>query len=173
MPTVPMYHRHPEPIDASHGVYAPGGYEWWRFEAEDDRGAIRVVADFFNGCPFHAGYVREYRRYLRQPTRRKPPLPENYPCVSFVVYETVRVIAAFSSVFPTGALKASANRLEIEAGENSVRREGGDIVIRIRGADGPSRARAKMTSRSRLPLSAELRFQLRRDLPPREQSFGP
>ena len=72
MPTVPMYIQHPQATDASHGVFAPGGYEWWHFDAEDEKGEVRIAIDFYDGYPFEGEYISRYERYLRRPTRREP-----------------------------------------------------------------------------------------------------
>ncbi len=70
MPTIPMFTPTPVP-DAWHAVTAPGGYEWWYFDAED-RPDLRVVAILFEGFVFHPGYLRAYARYRRRPTRGGP-----------------------------------------------------------------------------------------------------
>ena len=86
MPTIPLYAQPPHP-DESHDVRAPGGYEWWYFDAEDERHDRRVVVVLFEGFAFHPRYLRRYARYRRYPTRVAPPLPEQYPCASIQIYE--------------------------------------------------------------------------------------
>jgi carotenoid 1,2-hydratase len=86
MPTIPLYAQ-PENPDDAHHVRAPGGYEWWYFDAEDERHDRRLVVVLFDGFAFHPRYLRRYARYRRHPTRVAPPLPEQYPCASVHIYE--------------------------------------------------------------------------------------
>ena len=60
MPMLPMLSE-PPLADAWHEVTAPGGYEWWYFDAEDDRQDVQVVAILLEGFVFHPGYLREYQ----------------------------------------------------------------------------------------------------------------
>ena len=60
----------PADPDAWHHVAAPGGYEWWHFDAEDVSGQIQITAIFFDGFVFHPGYLRRYASFLRRPTSR-------------------------------------------------------------------------------------------------------
>lgn len=144
MPTVPMFIQHAQPTNASHGVFAPGGYEWWHFDAEDGGGNV-VTIDVCNGCPFHPEYVKRYQRYLKSPTRTRPPVPGDFPCVSACLYEQDRRTAGFHVVLPAGGLVASRERLELVAGANTVRVRGdGSTGVSIAGPAGT--------------LSAELTF---------------
>jgi hypothetical protein len=77
MPTLPLFSTPSDP-NAWHAVRSPGGFEWWRFDAEDDAGR-RVAVDFFDGDPFDARSAAAYRRYRRGPTRHAPPVPHDYP----------------------------------------------------------------------------------------------
>lgn len=78
-----------------HRVMAPGGYEWWRFEAMDERNDRQIIAVIGQGWPFHREYVRRYRRYMRHPTRYPPPVPQDFPFVWFVLQERARLRASF------------------------------------------------------------------------------
>ena len=42
---------------------APGGYEWWYFDAEDREHDRQLVAILFQGFVFHPGYLRRYFKY--------------------------------------------------------------------------------------------------------------
>lgn len=120
--------------DAAHGVVAPGGYEWWYFDAEDPATDTQVVAIFFEGFVFHAGYLREYAAYRRWPTRNKPPLPRDYPCAYFVVYRGGRILAQFMTQYPAAAFAASTARPEVAIGPNRMtRREDGAYVLSVEG----------------------------------------
>src|SRR5687767_6539330 len=67
MPTISLYTPPAHP-DAWHQIRAPGGYEWWHFDAEDARHDRRLVAALFDGDAMDPRYVREYARYRRNPT---------------------------------------------------------------------------------------------------------
>jgi carotenoid 1,2-hydratase len=88
VPTLPLI-ANPAPVDADapRRVTAPGGYEWWYFEAHDPVADVRVTAILFDGNPFHPGYLRRYAWYRRFPTRLRPPLPREYPGAFVRVYE--------------------------------------------------------------------------------------
>lgn len=73
--------------DAPRVVAAPGGYQWWYFEAHDPVADVRVTAILFDGNPFHPQYLRRYAWYRRFPTRLAPPVPLEYPGVFVSVYE--------------------------------------------------------------------------------------
>src|SRR5688572_20449404 len=95
---------------AWHQVFAPGGYEWWHFDAVSDDGATLVVAEFFDGDPFDADYRRRYERFVRQPTRRAPPLPPEYRGVSLAVYREGKRIGGFHRRAPGVDFEASGER---------------------------------------------------------------
>ena len=86
MPTIPLFTQ-PAHADDPHDVRAPGGYEWWYLDAEDERHDRRVVAVVFDGFAFHPRYVRAFARYRRSPTRVAPPQPGMYPCAWLALYE--------------------------------------------------------------------------------------
>ena len=125
MPTLPLFDR-PDARgdaaevspDASHRVTAPGGYEWWHFDAEDPAGDLWVVCGLYDGFPFHPGYLRAHASYLRRPTRVAPAAPSQYPCASVAVYEQGRVLATFVAQYPPGAFQASAERPQVKVGPN-------------------------------------------------------
>jgi len=129
MPTVPMYSR-PACADGWHQVTAPGGYEWWRFEAEDPATDTQLVAVLGQGCPLHAGYLRRYAAYRRRPTRVAPPLPADFPWVSFAVYVKGAMAARFTAEYPAGAFSAATDRLAVAVGPNAAT-AGADGAIRL------------------------------------------
>ena len=83
--------QHPAIADAWHNVTAPGGYEWWYFDAEDVEQDRQIVAILFDGCVCHPGYLRKYFWYARRPTRVAPPLPNEYLCAYFAVYHAGKI----------------------------------------------------------------------------------
>ncbi len=67
-----------------------------------------------------------------------PPVPRQYPCVQFTVFENDSVVAGNTLRFAEGAFQADektgvthigANRLELRDGETSVRFQGGDPAV--------------------------------------------
>lgn len=121
MPTLPLYVRPFGSSDAWHQVTAPGGYEWWHFDAEDPATDTQLVAALYDGYAFDARYLREYAAYRRRPTRHQPPVPADYPCACAAVYRSGRVLAQFVSHFPRGLLVASNERPDVQLGPNLVR----------------------------------------------------
>src|SRR5215204_5571773 len=94
MPTLPLFTPASVP-DAWHQVHAPGGYEWWYFDAEDTVNDRQIVGILLDGFIFHSGYLRQYAKYRRWPTRVAPPLPRHYRCAYFVVYERGKILSQF------------------------------------------------------------------------------
>jgi carotenoid 1,2-hydratase len=111
--------------DAGHRVIAPGGYEWWHFEADDPAGRVRVVATLYDGCPFHPGYLRAHARYLRRPTRVAPAVPAQYPCADVAVYADDRPVARRVTQYPPGSFQASGERPEVRVGPHALHPEAG------------------------------------------------
>ncbi len=136
VPPLPMLDV-PLERDAWHNVHAPGGYEWWRFDARSDDGSLLVVADFFAGCHQDAAYMRRYRRFLRRPTRHLPPLPAEHPVVSLAVYRDLkRVLNVWQKRFGAD-LSASANKASVRLGPHSFERSGeGNLEVVIAGEAG-------------------------------------
>lgn len=117
MTTVPLYSS-PIGLNASHGVFAPGGYERWYFEAEDVYRDVRIVAALYSGYPFHPEYLRRYERYLRHPTRIPPPVPADYPVACFAVYRSKDLLAHFIMQYPSGAMRATDGAAGVQIGPN-------------------------------------------------------
>jgi hypothetical protein len=167
MPVLPLFDC-PADADAWHHVTAPGGYEWWHFEAEQvgpdgTPGGVRVVAGFFDGFAFHPEYLRRYERYLRRPTRRPPPVAGEYPCVCLAVYEGGRVLAKLVTQYPPGAFAASAERPDVRVGPNTLRRDE-EGAFRLHLAGSPRRAAGG-------EVTADLVFRPRFSAPPVELAF--
>ena len=153
--------------DAWHAVTAPGGYEWWYFDAED--GDVRVVAILFEGFVFHPGYLRAYGRYRRRPTRVAPPVPGDYPCAYFVVYRGNEVIGQFMARAAT--FSAAADRVDVAVGANRLTVDSdGALRLSLRGTPWVLTGRGPRT-RVGQTLSAELTFRPQLGHPPMERTF--
>jgi len=149
MATLPLYTPDPVHPDGSHTVFAPGGYERWRFDAESADGSVRFIASFSLGWfdhPDYAQYRRRYDRYLRRPTRRPPPVPAEYPCVSWGVYAHGRRLERVVQPCEPNHFRSSADRLELSAGSSGALADD-DGTIRLRLEDPPGSARSELVFR--------------------------
>ncbi len=91
MHTIPLWLRAPRTgADACHRMRVPGGYESWWFDAEDQSGQTRVIANFSMGAPFARTYLKPYRRYRLRPTANLPPLPREHSQIEFEVIDGKR-----------------------------------------------------------------------------------
>ena len=133
MPTVPLYTHPPHP-DAWHQVRAPGGYEWWYFDAEDREHDRQLVAILFQGFVFHPGYLRRYFKYRNAPTRHAPPVPSQYPAAYFALYETGALRWQFMTQYAPDQFRAATERAEVAVGPNLLLpREDGAMELSLRG----------------------------------------
>jgi carotenoid 1,2-hydratase len=167
---IPMLTPTPVP-DAWHQVTAPGGYEWWYFDAED--GDVRVVAILFQGFVFHPGYLRAYDRYRRRPTRVAPPTAADYPCAYLVAYRGGQIVGQFMSQFPPGAFSAGADRVDVTVGPNRLTRDvAGTLRLSLSGTPWVLTGRGPRTLVGQT-LSAELAFRPLLPHRPVERTFLP
>jgi hypothetical protein len=116
-------------------VRSPGGYEWWYFDAEDNAGQLRLVAGLCEGFVFHPGYLRRYYQYLARPTFYAPPLPGEYPCAFFAIYDRGRVLAEYLMQARPEEFQAGAAGPEVTLGSNQLSRDP-DGALRLRLSDG-------------------------------------
>jgi len=157
--------------DASHDVRAPGGYEWWYFDADDVSTGRQIVAIFLHGFAFHPGYLRAYRRYTHRPKHNRPPVPDDFVCCYFAVYENGAVASQFMSQWPAGEYSASRERPDVRIGVNRMTRDDdGSIVIHLQGAPWTLGARGPVTHRDRV-LGATLTFRPLINAPAMERTF--
>lgn len=170
IPAEPPYRANAHP-DGWHDVRAPGGYEWWYFDADHADGDLHVVCIFMQGFIFHPGYLRRHFRQQRAPWRREPVLPGEYPCAYLVVYENGRIASQFMAQYAPEAFSAAINRPEVSIGPNHMR---GDIGggLRVEMAATPWR----LTWRGPrllegLTLRAQLHFRPRCTAAPMQRTF--
>lgn len=169
MPSLDLFDSSAHP-DGWHDVRAPGGYEWWYFDAEEAATDTQVVAIFMQGFIFHPGYLRAFGKYLRRPTRTSPPMPGDYPSVYLCVYRGGRVAHQFFTEFRADQFAAQRDDVDVAIGPNRLRREGGDYVLSLSGTPWTLTSRGPRTHVDR-SLSAELRFTPTIDHPPIERPF--
>ncbi len=156
--------------DGWHAVTAPGGYEWWYFDAEDLATDTRVVAILFQGFVFHPGYLRRHARYLRNPTKRLPALAAEYPCAYLVVYRDGRIWRQFMTQYPAGEFEASSDSPMVRVGPNRLRPEGGDLKLELTGSPWRVTGRGPKLIEGET-LSASLTFRPTIDHTPVERTF--
>lgn len=72
--------------EAWHRLDAPGSYEWWYFDAEDESQAISVVFIWFAGFAFSPYYLGHYEDW-KAGRRSDQPNPVDYAGFSFQLYE--------------------------------------------------------------------------------------
>jgi hypothetical protein len=129
---IPWYDNPSDP-NAWHHVRAPGGYEWWQFDADDASGDLTAQITFYDGFAFDPEYLRRYRRYRRWPTKHAPPVAREFPCVTLLVRRDGSLWVRSVERFPPGTFVGSPQRLEIRMGENRLAREDGELVLSLAG----------------------------------------
>jgi hypothetical protein len=112
MPTLPLYDSTARP-DQWHRVIAPGGYEWWCFEATNSTGDVRVRFDVFDGDPFNPAYRSAYARYRRRPTRMAPPVPRDYPAARLTILNKPASEQRIDAAPAAGAFEATASLIRV------------------------------------------------------------
>ena len=134
MPTLPLY-TPPDVADASYLVLAPGGYEWWHFDAESDCGDFVMVARLGAGFGSDPQYLTRYARYRRRPTRNPPPVPADHPCALSALFERNRLLDGSEDHPGAREYAASGHRLEVRVGpSNCTEAADGSIELRLANA---------------------------------------
>ena len=137
MPTLPLMNVSPDAHpDAPRRVTAPGGYEWWGFDASGDDGRLHLVARLYVGHALDSPYARRYARYRRRPTRFAPPKPTEHLAVTFALLEAGRPALRFVSTVSTEDLAIADDGRSIRLGaSHSDRGADGVIRLQLRGHD--------------------------------------
>ncbi len=135
--TLPLYDPAPPHADGWHRVTAPGGYESWHFDAEDEAGEVRVVSICSQGSPFDAEYLSRRAAFIRNPTKLSPPLPAAFPSVQFVVCDGDRLVARFAWRYRPDAFDAAPGAPDVRVGPHRVLAgAGGTLALTV--ADVPA-----------------------------------
>ncbi|NTW55209.1 MAG: carotenoid 1,2-hydratase [Chlorobaculum sp.] len=106
--------------EAWHRLDAPGSYEWWYFDAEDEAQGISVVFIWFAGFAFSPYYLSHYKDWKAQ-RRADSPSPVDYAGFSFQLYKDGREVINFIKEGPRELFAA-------EDGGIGVRFEGNRFV---------------------------------------------
>ncbi len=133
MPSIPLYTSNPQLPDASHDVRAPGGYEWWYFDAEDPASDTQIVAIFLHGFAFHPGYLRAVGAYLKRPTRLAPPSPTDYPCTYLCVYRRGQIARQFMTQYRPADYHANRDTADLSIGPNTLTKDGESLRLSLSG----------------------------------------
>src|SRR5688572_7184639 len=131
MPTLPLMTPTPH-ADASRRISAPGGYEWWRFDASSDDGKLHLVAGLHVGHAFDPQYLRRYALYRRFPTKVRPPAPAEFCAATFALLEQGRPALRFivPAAATTDDFTAADDGHSLRLGASHMSR-GGDGVVRL------------------------------------------
>ena len=129
MPTLPLMTPTPH-ANASRKITAPGGYEWWGFDASSDDGRLHLVAALHAGNAFDGAYARRYAMYRRWPTRVAPPTPGDFVAVTFALLEQGRPALRFSMPVSREEFTAAEDGRRVRAGASHVDRAS-DGVLRV------------------------------------------
>ena len=125
------WYSNPAHPNAAHDVRAPGGYEWWFFEAHDPATDTQIVVVFYHGDPFNLQYRRQYRRYLRRPTRNAPPVARDFPAVSMVVYRPGQKAAQSIVRSPAGSFVGSSEQPDLRIGADRLMCEADGLKLKV------------------------------------------
>ena len=104
--------------DAWHRVTAPGGFEYWHFDAVGTglSAGVQIEAAIFDGCPLDGAYQRRYAAYRRWPTHVRPPVAREYPGAFLAVYRQGRPAVQWLTRFAPGSIRASSEDLDVALG---------------------------------------------------------
>lgn len=135
MAILPMQ-LHPGYANAWQGVFAPGGYEWWRFDARESANDRRIIVTFFDGDPFDPAYQRAYARYRRNPTRVTPPFPRDCRGVRVAIHRGGHIEHQTTVRSPTTTWIATDDPTRITLGPGCMEiQPSGAINLRLDPAD--------------------------------------
>jgi hypothetical protein len=118
VPTIALYNTSAVD-DGWHQVAAPGGYEAWIVRCADDSGRS-LFAAIIDGDPADPRYQAQFRRYMRCPTRTRPPLPREFPAAELCLCVNGSIQWQFTRRFPPGTLAGSTERMDVRLGNNFV-----------------------------------------------------
>lgn len=102
--------------DISSAKNQPGSYEWWYFDARDNRGEYQVVVIFYEGCPFSSKYIRNQDKYPQQPASQAA----NHPAVSISVYRNGKTVYYSMSEYAPSDAMFNRDSISIRIGEHTM-----------------------------------------------------
>lgn len=94
----------------------PGSYEWWYFDAGDDKGAYHFVVIFYEGCPFSPRYMSSVKKRPHHPDA----LASQHPAVSISVYHHGKpVFYSFTQYSPFDA-EFNHHKVKVRIGNHTM-----------------------------------------------------
>jgi hypothetical protein len=120
--------------DAWHRVTAPGGFEYWHFDAVGTGASagVQIEAALFDGCPLDGGCRRRYAAYRRWPTHVRPPVAREYPGAFLAVYRQGRPAVQWLTRFAPGSIRASSEDLDVALGSCRAVAQSDGVHLRMR-----------------------------------------
>ena len=157
MPTIPLL-ADPTNPNGSHAVTSPGGYEGWHFDASSDDGRLHLVAALHEAWDRDPLYARRYRWYRRFPTRLRPPLPREFPAVTFLLCEAGKPTVRFAArARPGDEVRTTDDGRSVRVGASHAERSSdGSIRLHLRGTDRLRTIAANLTFRPLIRLGREV-----------------
>ena len=129
MPTLPLLTLSSSP-DAWHNVTAPGGYEWWYFDAEDVANDRQVVAILLDGFVFHPHYLRLCVIAAGRPGWRRRC--RGGSDVRILWCMSGKILAQFMRQYPAADFRRTADRPDVVMGTNQFHRaDDGSLNLRL------------------------------------------
>lgn len=104
---------------------APGGYEWWYFDAIDENSGYALVVIFYQGNPFSNRYIRK----LEEENNSEAGRPVNFPAISISLYKQGKPIYYSFTEFPAQEAEFSTDRPDLKVGENTLKTDFSDSGI--------------------------------------------
>jgi hypothetical protein len=158
MPTLPLLIEPPHP-SGSHHVSAPGGYEGWYFDASNADGTSHIVAGLHEAWAFSSTYARRYWWYRRFPTRLTPPLPREFPAVTFALYrdghEPVRFVT--DSAHAMSEVRTTDDGRSVRIGSSHAERSFDELIrLNLRGVAGSETIAADLMFRPLARVNREI-----------------
>ena len=166
---LPMFERPSHP-DGHHRVTAPGGYEWWYFDAESPDGRDRFVAILFEGFVFHPGYLRRDAAFRKQPTKVPPVTGRDFPCAYCCTYRDGKIVRQFMTQVKPDAFDASPDEPRVRVGDCTLEPVDGGLRLKLSGTPWHLTARGPQLDVKRT-LTADVTFRPTLENDPAERVF--
>ncbi|MDX2129559.1 MAG: carotenoid 1,2-hydratase [Chloroherpetonaceae bacterium] len=80
--------------DTYHNLHEPGSYEWWYFDAIDEKTGFSFVVIWYSGFPFSPYYLKRYRNW-KDMNSEVIPTPLEHAGFSFNLYENGKELVNF------------------------------------------------------------------------------
>lgn len=117
-------------VDIARPKGAPGSYEWWYFDAGDDKGAYHVVVILYEGCPFSPRYMRSYEKRPDHPSA----FASQHPAVSISIYHHGEPVYYSMTEFSPFDSEFNQHKLKVRIGNHSMEGmvENGQLAYSLR-----------------------------------------